>query len=579
MSNVTHTVESLLVLIQDEGVRRAAALLRKPPLPSRLLQELSERTDVPEARQFVAAYPLSPSHLLEVLARETSDADVLVLLASNPRTPPHLLSVFAAHAEPRVRAQASQHPQIPPRELTALVDDADRGVRRALASNPSLRLPHFALLAADPEPAVRLQLVRHAALPAQAALVLGADASSVVHLQCVATARVEESVLVGWAACDEEDVQLALARREDLTKECRLLLAQSPHASVRRAVRDTVVLDDVGLLHLVTRGDIEERVWVAGRDMLARPLQNLLAQDASPEVREALARNLSLDEEIARFFIGQAEAPVCAALAVNPAVPLELVQELAATRHPEVLVALSYREWIDPELMQFLLGHSAEFRGHWALQKRPVGEWQPEVAEALLRDPRPSVQALGVAGHVGLRSPDLWDYARSPAAVVRLAAVRHSRASDDLVSDMCADPDPEVAAAAALVREKRAQAAAAAAVAASATELAARGTLRESRTAHHARATSSAHASSAHAGPDGAGGDGGACREDVAGSAGGRIGAGNVGGPSVVGRAVGAGRGAASAMAGSSFQVSSRSGAARQQASGIFDKLKRIFWQ
>lgn len=547
MSNVTHTVESLLVLIGDEGVRRAAALLRKPPLPSRLLQELAERTDVPEARQFVAAYPLSPSHLLEVLARETSDADVLVLLASNPRTPPHLLSVFAAHAEPRVRAQAAQHPQIPPRELTALVDDADRGVRRALASNPSLRLPHFALLAADPEPAVRLQLVRHAALPAQAALVLGADASSVVHLQCVATARVEESVLVGWAACDEEDVQLALARREDLTKEIRLLLAQSPHASVRRVVRETVVLDDVGLLHLVTRGDIEERVWVAGRDMLARPLQNLLAQDASSEVREALARNLSLDEEIARFFIGQAEAPVCAALAVNPAVPLELVQELAATRHPEVLAALAYREWIDPELMQFLLGHSAEFRGHWALQKRPVGEWQPEVAEALLRDPRPSVQALGVAGHVGLRSPDLWDYARSPAAVVRLAAVRHPRASDDLVSDGCADPDPEVAAAAAQVREKRARAAAAAAAAAP--EAAVKGVSRESRTAHHAHATSSAHAPSHRPAAPAA-----------------QTGAGNGGGGGGV-------------SGGGMFHSAPRPSTGRQQASGIFDKLKRIFWQ
>jgi hypothetical protein len=69
MSTDVHTIESLLERIQRDGVRRAVGALRKPPVPSRLLQELSERADVPEARQFVAAYPLSPSHLLETLAR------------------------------------------------------------------------------------------------------------------------------------------------------------------------------------------------------------------------------------------------------------------------------------------------------------------------------------------------------------------------------------------------------------------------------------------------------------------------------------------------------------------------------
>jgi hypothetical protein len=462
MAAEIHSIASLLELIRRDGVRRAVIALRKPPVPSRLLQELSERTDVPEARQFVAAYPLSPSHLLEVLAQAAPDPAVLGLLATNPRTPPHLLTGFAAHADASVRAQAALHPQIPLRELITLADDPQREVRRALATNPSLRLPHLALLVADPDATVRLRVAAFPALPKQVALVLATDASSVVRLHTVAIARVEEEVLLGWAASDEEEIQLALTRRSDLPAGVYRVLVQSPHAAVRRKVRDAGKFDEVDLFFLATRGEADERAWVAGRELLARPLQNVLAQDAAIEVREVLARNLSLDEEIARFFVGQAEALVCAALAGNPAVPLDLVQELAATRHPAVLAALAYRDVLEGDLVQFLLGHSPEFRGHWAIQQRPTGELVPEVAKTLLADPLPSVRALGVAGCFALRSADLWDYARDPAPVVRLAALRHPRASDDLLAERLNDPAPGVADAARTLQAARAGAAAAA---------------------------------------------------------------------------------------------------------------------
>jgi hypothetical protein len=465
MSSPPLTLDSLLERIAREGVRRAAVALRRPPVPSRLLQELAERTDVPAARQFVAAYPLSPSHLLERLAQAAPDATVLGLLATNPRTPPHLLSGFAAHAESGVRAQAALHPQLPPRELITLAGDPAREVRREVAANPAIRLPHQALLAADPDPAVRVRLAGHGALAKQAALVLAADASSVVRVHAVTVARVDEEVLLGWAANDEEEIQLALARREDLPASAYRGLIQSPHPAVRRAVRAAGKLDEVDLLYLARRGDPEERAWVARRELLARPLQSLLAQDPEVGVREALAGNLSLDEEIARFFVGQAEPAVGAALAVNPVVPLDLVQELAATRQPAVLAALAYREVLEGELVQFLLGHSAEFRGHWAIQQRPTGDLMPEVAKVLLADPLPAVRALGVGGCSTLRAADLWDYGREAAAAVRIAALRHPRAPHDLLVERLTDPVPEVAAAARAMQEERAQAAEAAAAA------------------------------------------------------------------------------------------------------------------
>ena len=461
MSVEIHTIESLLERIQRDGVRRTVGALRKPPVPSRLLQELSERTDVPEARQFVAAYPLSPSHLLESLA-QAPDAAVLALLAANPRTPPHLLTQFAAHAEAAVRAQAARHPQIPPRELLALAEDPQRDVRRALAGNPALRLPHQAILSADADAAVRLQLAGQTALPKQLALVLAADASSVVRTHTVAVAKVDEEMLLGWAASDEEEIQLALAQRDDLPPSVYRVLLQSPHAAVRRVVRDARRLDEIDLLHLARHGEPDERVWVAGRDLLARPLQNLLAQDVAQEVRVALAANVSLDEEIARFFVGQAEEPVCAALAVNPVVPLDLVQELAATRLPAVLAALAYREILEGELVHFLLAHSPEFRGHWAQQQRPIGDIELEKAKTLFTDPLPSVRALAISGCPAWRLADLYEIARDPAPAVRLAAVRHPRASDELLAERAQDAVPEVAAAAQQVREARQKAAAAA---------------------------------------------------------------------------------------------------------------------
>jgi hypothetical protein len=455
MAAETFTVDSLLAVIRRDGVRRSAQALRKPPIPSRLLQELAERADVPDARQFVAAYPLAPSHLLETLAQTSPDPAVLGWLATNPRTPPHLLTAFAAHADAPVRAQAALHPQLPPRELLNLATDPAPAVRTAVAANPALRLPHQAVLAADTEPAVRLRLAGQAVVPKPVALVLGADASGVVRLHTVAAARVEDDVLLGWAATDEEEVQLALARREPLPAAVLRTLFYSPHPAVRRAVRTRAATDEADLLFLATHGEPEERAWVAQRDLLARPLQGCLAQDGDAAVRVALAGNVSLDPEIARYFVGQAEALVCAALAVNPVVPLDLVQELVATKHPEVLAALAYREILEAELVPFLLRHSADFRNHWAWQQRPLGDLDLETARLLVADALPAVRALGIAGCPYWRLADLYDLARDPAATVRLAAVRHPKAGDDLLAQREADADPAVAAAAGDLRAAR----------------------------------------------------------------------------------------------------------------------------
>lgn len=458
MSAAPLTVETLLERIRADGVRRAAAALRRPPIPSRLLQELAALPEVPEAPEFVAAYPLSPSHLLEGIAGSSPAPAVLAHLASNPRTPPHLLTRLAVHAEAGVRAQAATHPQLPARELFTLAGDSEPEVRRALAANPSLRLPHQAVLVADAEPSVRLRLAGQSGLPAPVALVLGADPCAVVRLHAVATATADEELLQGWAAGDEEDIQLALLQRKSLPAEICHTLLRSPHPAVRRLARNGLDLDDVDLLFVATRGEPDERAWVAARPLLARPLQSLLARDTETAVRTALAANPALDESIARYFMGLAEEPVCEALAGNPSVPDDLVEELAATRLPAVLSTLAYREALDPSLALFLLAHSADFRRHRAIQDLREPALDAATADLLIADPLPTVRALAVNAFPGWRRADLYDLARDSAPAVRIAALRHPSAPDGLLEDKLGDPDAQVATTARELREARARA-------------------------------------------------------------------------------------------------------------------------
>ena len=463
MSAEALTSDLILERIRRDGVRRTAIALRKPPVPSRLLQELADRADTTTAQQFVAAYPLSPSHLLETLARTAQDPEVFPLLATNPRTPPHLLSEFAAHENPEVRMHVATHPQLAARELLVLAQDNNISVRRSVATNPALRLPHHATLVTDANPGVRLRLAGQPGLPAQVALVLAADASTVVRTHTIASAAATDEMLLGWAASNDEDAQLALCSRKNLPDSVRRLLLLSPSADVRRAARADGAIDSVELLHLITHGEPDERSWCAARDRLPSPLQRLLAQDDVPAVRLALAANPSLDPDIADYFVALAEENVCVALATNPAVSSDLVQALAATRNPSVLTALAYRDSLYDELIPFLLEHSPDFLRHWAIQRRPATIGDSALARRLSADPLPSIRALGVAGFAGWRRADLYDFSRDPAPAVRVAAVRHPVAPDDLIATALADSFPEVSAAAAEIQTARELAARAAA--------------------------------------------------------------------------------------------------------------------
>ncbi|MDR1284403.1 MAG: hypothetical protein LBK99_26860, partial [Opitutaceae bacterium] len=81
-----------------------------------------------------------------------------------------------------------------------------------------------------------------------------------------------------------------------------------------------------------------------------------------------------------------------------------------------------------------------------------------DTAKKLLADPLPTVRLLAVAACPFWRRADLYDIARDPAPAVRIAAIRHPNAADELLTDWQTDPDPLVATAAREAAETRARA-------------------------------------------------------------------------------------------------------------------------
>jgi hypothetical protein len=165
-----------------------------------------------------------------------------------------------------------------------------------------------------------------------------------------------------------------------------------------------------------------------------------------------------MDAAIADYFIALADEPTCVALATNASLSPDHVQSLAATRLPAVLTALAYRDDLYEELIPFLIEHSSDFLRHWAIQQKSATLTDPAVSRRLLADPLPTIRALAVACHPWRRA-DLYDFARDPSPLVRLSALRHAQASDELVANLLADPAPEVATAAEELRTTRAAAA------------------------------------------------------------------------------------------------------------------------
>lgn len=444
MATAPDTAQELLEIILELGIPRICKTYRRPPLPTRLLRELYAIGGQPEARRFIAAYPLSPSDLLETLSSECTDPEALAAAAVNPRTPAHLLSRLIESPLPKVRVEAAGNPQLSARDMRLLARDIDRSVRMAVAANPSLKPQHMAELAQDGEPAVRAALALHPNLLSEIRLVLQADPSPVVAAELVLHDEDEEALLFA-ADSDNENRQLALLARKDLPKAVGQSLLHSAHPAIRARARERFSPSPAECLGIARRGTVAERLWLASREDLPSPLQRLLSQDESPEVRRRLARHPRVHPDIAAHFVTMHDTGPCEALAANPATPPDSLLALAQSGIESVPPLLAYRSDLPAAVCAYLLKQapSEVFLRHLASAKPPP----PAIPRALLAPyaghPLPTVRAF-VAARGQLDTGQRAQLRKDPVAAVREAICRNPDTTDLELEELLDDPDHSV---------------------------------------------------------------------------------------------------------------------------------------
>lgn len=398
--NLPESVEELLALIECERVAVLCKRFKKPPLPSRLLRSLIDaHGDSLPALAFVAAYPLSPSDVLERMGESVQDPAIAEGLATNPRTPPATLIRLMESTNPQVRAAVAKNPNLNPRDIQRLLQDNATEVAITLATNPALKPQHQAVLATHAEASVRVALLRNSNLETSILTALTTDPSPVVRCALAAQAKADESLLEFWADCDREEIQCALLQRRNLPDEILQSLAFSPHAQVRMQVRDAVVRSESLMLFWAEQGSVEERLWLAGLELLPYPLQTILSQNDESEVRCALARNPKLDDRIADYFITTGETEECLALLDNPAKKSAWLKALAQSGNPEVIAALMYEPELDSALLDTLINQrlSAEAVLHLSAQKRTFPGLKQELAYVLGKYAHPAIRRFAAS--------------------------------------------------------------------------------------------------------------------------------------------------------------------------------------
>lgn len=448
MASAPDTAQELLDIILDLGIPRICKTYRRPPLPSRLLRELYAIADPPEARRFIAAYPLSPSDLLEVLSLECNDPEALAAAALNPRTPSHLLSRLAESPVPEVRQQAALNPQLAPRDMRLLARDIDYSVRVAAASNPSLKPPVMAELAEDGEPAVRTMLAAHPSLLPEVRFTLNTDLSPIVRSELVAHCEDEEALLF-WADSDLEDFQSALLERKELPEAVGRSLLHSPHAGIRATARERFAPEPAERLAIARKGTREERLWLSEQPELPPALQRVLSQDEDPEVRVRLAAHPAIHRDIAAHFITMHDEACCEALAGNPATPPDLLLALARSGIPAIPPLLGYRKDLSATVLAYFLAEapSDAFLRHLAMSGQRPKDLPRAVLTPFAEHPLPTVRKL-VAAWGELTPEQRATLREDPAASVRQALCTNPDTTDLELEEMLDDDEPAVAAAA-----------------------------------------------------------------------------------------------------------------------------------
>lgn len=308
----------------------------------------------PDVRRVLARNPSLDVSVQSMLA---DDEDVVAhLLARNPAIAPEILARMARHGGARQRAGAAMNPRLGldlqqemlgtladqlsvlaanrgllPRIQQRLAASAEPSVRRALAANPSAEPIRLARLARDHEPAVRASAARNPGIRLQDQDRLASDPAVHVRLSLAGNHALHPAIQLFFAA--DESVRERLAGNPALTRGVAAELLADPHPAVRAVlagnpsipapIQESLARDVDGVRDALARnwslashvqcllastGTVPTRLALAGNRELAAPARMVLAQDASPLVREELLHHPRLQRPELRVLLARSIA-------------------------------------------------------------------------------------------------------------------------------------------------------------------------------------------------------------------------------------------------------------------------------
>lgn len=259
---------------------------------------------------------------------------------------------LASDRDPAVRARLAADPAAPPEVLFFLAADPDDTVRTAVAANPEAPALASDILVVDPRNEVRVALARRLS-----ALLPDVDPRSQEKLHAVTVAALERLALD----------QLAVVR--EILADALKDLAQVPEGlaatlarDVQRAVAEPMLrfcaaLPDKLLCEIVNSDPASWRVEaVSDRRVVSSTVVDAIVATGNEAATDRLIRNAGaqFSQETLFGLASGADRRVARqeAIAVRPNLPVDVAQRLAAFAEKSVLLLLSERKDLAPDLTE-----------------------------------------------------------------------------------------------------------------------------------------------------------------------------------------------------------------------------------
>ena len=453
------TIEEVRSRLDTVGAAETMKALKGQVIPTRFLRQFADSALAPAAPDSVAAlflalWPETPSSMLDQLAAAAPAVEVAAALVKHPRCSPAVMRKLLGQGDADTPMLLAGANRLTPELAEELLASPVPEVRCKLAVNPALPPAFQAKLAQDPLPFVRCALLRRSKLDAGALALLLLDDDLLVRAATVMGAAVDDATLLEWADSDDFHTQFFLLQRDALPAKGLESLCLSANPAIQEqalARRQGLSPDEAH--GLSEHGAVAVRVLVAAKPGLPAVIQERLATDAAPEVRQALAANPEIAKEAAWTLLDASNRTGWLELALNPALTEEQVLELCdrALTDPELAKRLAARPGLTAEQKALLITAGGEALAyHLATHNATFPELDAETAERWAAHPVPLVRVFA-AGAQTLPRTTLAKLSIDPFPAVRRALAANPALPERMAGFLSTDAD---AATAALARQR-----------------------------------------------------------------------------------------------------------------------------